>query len=415
MSFVNSVIFDTDASGNATPTFSVGAGSNRVLGLVICHEQNTSSKQIASVTVGGVSATRKGFAVGGASTTWAYVELWYILEANLGSIGSNPTIAVTPAASSTFFMSGTMFTMAGRNQTASGWTEASDTDNSQNVLSTTLTTVNDADIIGGMTYTVTGFSFTTDAPLTEVTSSDRNMASGSAFRSVQFYHTATSTSTAIGGDNADSSATRYQTIYAVGIQPAATGPTITSTSDDTPTNGTTLTVNGSNFGTNTGSAGVTLGGVSVTPTSWTDTAIQIPISLGSRKYGQNYAIVVTNSSGTASSGYNVQIQPATGVNYVNLSGTLAASGDRITATPDLASGDQLEWSNVQGGTISDVTVNADASFTVAVGVTSFDVRVNDGTGWSVAVPQYINQSTDSRLKRDIARPLVSALTRDLAS
>lgn len=194
----------------------------------------------------------------------------------------------------------------------------------------------------------------------------------------------------------------------------AGGPTITSTSDDTPTDGSTLTVNGTGFGTNTGSAGITLGGTSVTPSSWTSTAIQIQIALGSRKYGTNYAIVVTNSTGTASSGYNVQIQPASGVSYVNLSGTLATSGDRITATPDLESGDQVEWSNVAGGSIGDVTVNADGSFTAAVGVTSFDVRVNDGTGWSVVATQYINAATDSSLVRNLARPLARNLARDIA-
>lgn len=166
------------------------------------------------------------------------------------------------------------------------------------------------------------------------------------------------------------------------------GPSITSTSDDTPTSGTTLTLNGSNFGTQTGSAGVTVGGVSVTPSSWSATQIQIPITIGANKYGVNVPIVVTDSSGTSSSAYNVQIQPASGVNYVNIAAPLADPDERITATPDIADGDQVEWSNVVGGTISDVTVSSDGSFVAASSVISFDVRVNDGTGWGPVGTQY---------------------------
>lgn len=190
---------------------------------------------------------------------------------------------------------------------------------------------------------------------------------------------------------------------------SVTGPAITDTSDDTPTSGTTLTINGQSFGTQTGSAQVTVGGVVVTPSSWSSTQIQIPLTIGNNRYGVNVPIVVRDSGGTSSSAYNVQIQPASGVNYVSLSGTLASSGDRITATPDLASGDQVEWSNVVGGTISDVTVNADASFVASSGVISFDVRVNDGTGWGTYATQLLVAG------RGIVRPLVRSLTSNLVT
>lgn len=161
----------------------------------------------------------------------------------------------------------------------------------------------------------------------------------------------------------------------------AAAPIITTTSDDTPTDGTTLTITGTGFGTQTGSAQVTVSGVVVTPSRWTSTEIDIPITIGANKYNVNAPIVVRDSSGTSSSAYNVQIQPASGVNYVNIAAPLAAAEDRITSTPDIADGDQVEWSNVVGGSIGDVTVNSDGSFVVAEAVTAFDVRVNDGTGW----------------------------------
>lgn len=164
-------------------------------------------------------------------------------------------------------------------------------------------------------------------------------------------------------------------------------PTITTTSDDTPANGSTLTLVGESFETAQGTGGVTAGGVGWTETTWSDSSVNVVVALGSNKYGVNVPLVITNNSGGVSTSYNIQIQPASGVNYVNLSGTLAASNDRITATSDIASGDQVEWSNVVGGVIGDVTVNPDGSFNAASGVTSFDVRVNDGTGWGTVGTQ----------------------------
>ena len=194
-------------------------------------------------------------------------------------------------------------------------------------------------------------------------------------------------------------------------QVAPSGPTITSTSDDTPTNGSSITISGSNFGATTGT--LTAAGVSWTVTSWSDTSITATVAIGANKYNTNVSLVVTTSGAVSSSGYNVQIQPASGVSYVNLSGTLASSGDRITATPDLASGDQLEISSVQGGTISDVTVSADASFSVASGVTSFRVRVNDGTGWGSYGTQYINPETPTSSFAVLVRDIFSDIAKDI--
>jgi hypothetical protein len=394
MSIVNSVIFDTDAAGSASTTFTVGSGTDRVLGLVICHEQNTSGKLISAVTVGGVSATRKGYNIGGSGTTIPYVEFWYILESSIGSVGSNPTISVTPGASGHYYVSGTMFTLDGCDQTAANWTEASDADTSVTALSTTLTTVNGGNVVGGITYTVTGFSIATDANLTEVTSSDRNMASGGAFRSVQFYTVATGSSTSIGGDANDSNAARYQNVYAVGFPLASTTPTISGTSDDTPTDGSSLTINGSGFGASQGSGGVTAGGVGWTETSWGNTSIAVTVALGNNRYNANVSLVVTDDSANASDGYNVQIQPASGKSYINLSGTPAATGtERITAIPDLDGTEQLEVSNVVGGSISDVTLYSNATWSAAEGVTSFDVRAHNGTEWGSVATQDLTPDT----------------------
>lgn len=70
----------------------------------------------------------------------------------------------------------------------------------------------------------------------------------------------------------------------------------------------------------------------------------------------------------------ITIAAPSGVAYVNLTSVNATAGFRITAVADLAAGDQLEISNVDGGSASDINVNADATFDVDEDVVSFDVR-----------------------------------------
>ena len=71
---------------------------------------------------------------------------------------------------------------------------------------------------------------------------------------------------ALGATWSDSAIGEYKN--GIWLETRTAGPTINNTSDDTPTSGTTLTLNGTSFGTQTGSAQVTVGGVVVTPSSW---------------------------------------------------------------------------------------------------------------------------------------------------
>jgi len=78
----------------------------------------------------------------------------------------------------------------------------------------------------------------------------------------------------------------------------------------------------------------------------------------------------------------ITITVPSGRSFVDIGTPNAIADNRITAVADLASGDQLEMSNVVGGVIGDVNVNTDATFDVAEAVTSFDVRAwaaNDQT------------------------------------
>lgn len=181
------------------------------------------------------------------------------------------------------------------------------------------------------------------------------------------------------------------------------------------TNVTTPLVDGSNF-TITGSFGtltsVTLGGVAQAAVSANSTTIVRTATLGTLKYGA-YDLVVT--AGGVVTEPLVQINPPATKNYVDLS-TVAGSGQRITATPDLAAGDQIEWSNVVGGTIADVSVFDDATFSATPGVTAFDVRVNDGTGWGTSATQTVNDAPAvvtniiMKIVTDFTRLITFALT-----
>lgn len=167
-------------------------------------------------------------------------------------------------------------------------------------------------------------------------------------------------------------------------------------------------VDGSNF-TITGNFGavtaVTLGGVAQPAVSADSTTIVRTAALSTLKYGA-YDLTVT--AGGVVTQPDVTISPPATKNFVNLS-TLTAPAGRLTSTPDLAPGDQVEWSNVIGGTIADVTVFDDGSFSSSPGVTAFDFRVNDGSGWGASQTQTINDAPVDTL--NFIRRIVTDFTR----
>lgn len=144
---------------------------------------------------------------------------------------------------------------------------------------------------------------------------------------------------------------------------------------------------GVNFGTSGGSVKVIDQGGTLNVTLNEDSRvandIQCDMSIGTTtgiRYGTATCRVANSLTGTSDK--TITITAPSGVNYVVV-GTPAAD-NRLTASTDIASGDQIEWSNVQGTgmTIADVTVYADGSFSFTPGVTSFDFRVHNQTdGW----------------------------------
>lgn len=390
---------------DTVPTFTVSAGSNRRAYVLAIYSHGSDAAPVTSMTLGGQTMSVVSTVDDDANTFDVCMTLFELIETGIAAMSGS---TITPTGGTYNNRAFLYWSVQGATQGTVTPVTAATSGTSGSV---SLARVADSWTLGVTVQDFTGTAFTgladpAEAAENSVTNAD--IAYG--------YGTDTSRTASFTWTHSTS---RNNVTLALNIAPATGGstPTITSTSDDTPTDGTTLTLTVTNAEASQGTGGVTANGVGWTETSWSDTSVQVTVALGDNKYGVNVPLVLTNNSGQSSSAYNVQIQPATGKAYVNLSGTLASSGDRLTATPDLASGDQVEISNVVGGTISDVTVNVDASFSVTSGVTAFDIRVNDGTGWGTVATQYVTGSQASTLRglvRALVRPLARALTNALA-
>lgn len=167
----------------------------------------------------------------------------------------------------------------------------------------------------------------------------------------------------------------------------ASGPTITSVSTGTPREGASLTITGTAFGASQGGGGVTINGVAQTVTSWSDTSVAVTVVLGTNKFGAAYNVILTDSSAVPSNTYAgiTGLLPAnSGLSSVDIGTPNTTAAYRLTASADLASGDQLEYDN-KGG---EVAVATDGTFTAGPGVSSFSFRVwTSGSGYGQSATQ----------------------------
>lgn len=142
------------------------------------------------------------------------------------------------------------------------------------------------------------------------------------------------------------------------------------------------------------------GGVSVSQTIGSQSATLITLSSvtgfatgGALKNGSATVRVTNGDDQDDTLVFTITPPPLGDISYVDLS-TAAASGQKLTAISALASGDQIEWTNVVGasGVSTDVTVYADHTVSWESGVTQFDVRAYDNTAkeWSAFVTQTID-------------------------
>jgi hypothetical protein len=69
-------------------------------------------------------------------------------------------------------------------------------------------------------------------------------------------------------------ASDFWSIFTIGIEPGASGPTITNVTPSSFDSGITgIVIAGSGFGASQGSSTLTIGGVTQTVTAWSDTSI----------------------------------------------------------------------------------------------------------------------------------------------
>lgn len=193
------------------------------------------------------------------------------------------------------------------------------------------------------------------------------------------------------GTDADGDLTVTGAVFSADHPTITSAPVVTDVDTDESITGTqaNVVITGTSFGATQGAGHVKVfdGSLSVTPTidTWAATSIQFDMSIGTStgiRYGARTLRVTDNAA--AFGELAITVTAPAGVNFVNLT-TLAAPADRLTSSPDMASGDQLEWSNVVGGTIADVTVFPDGSFSFIAGVTAFNFRVHDvTTGWGAS-------------------------------
>jgi trimeric autotransporter adhesin len=161
-------------------------------------------------------------------------------------------------------------------------------------------------------------------------------------------------------------------------------PNISSTSSANPAHESLLTITGTNFGASGGS--VALGGITQTVISWSATSIVIRVNRGTNKYGTALNVVVTDSSAVDSNSYALtSILPWSGWDYIDIGTPNTSAANRLTASPDLVSGDQVSYTDFGGlvEVISDGTFTADTY----IAFFKFEVWSSTGGGWGTTADQ----------------------------
>lgn len=217
---------------------------------------------------------------------------------------------------------------------------------------------------------------------------DANNATNSQQATAYYLPNATGSFTA-GWPAITNASARAWVIIAVAVKGVAVDPTITGGTANPVHGSTGNTISGLNFGSNTGSAGLTIGGVAQTITGWTSTLITYTANRGTNLDNVAVNAVVTDNNSVASNSYALTgFAPPSGYYVVALTSVNSTAAYRITAAGDLAIGNQLEWDNAF------VTIYADGTYVADPTVTSFNVRVGVTTdGWGALAVQSVNGSS----------------------
>lgn len=215
----NSLPFVT-AAGSAALTWAIASVTHGGVAVMISHEQANNARPMAALSVGGVSFTRIAYHQHGTGSSYAYAEIWLCNAASAASIGTNPTITVTPAASGSGICAGTIVTVQDIDQDLSHYTfSAGDGQISTSAVTAALTGFEAGALILGSFCDQTGLvqinTGLGDA-VTEFTGSDVTFNSNNS-RGVQFYGLAADSTPSVSAQRATPSGTVYQAMVLVGI------------------------------------------------------------------------------------------------------------------------------------------------------------------------------------------------------
>lgn len=175
----------------------------------------------------------------------------------------------------------------------------------------------------------------------------------------------------------------------------SSGPTVTAIGSNTAT----VTATSNESGT-TSSAVVTTFAASQ-PSNETFDADTTPVTAGV-EFAENLTglpagshlrawVQIKDGAGNRTTDSAVLLTSHTGYNRVVVGTPNSTAANRITSSDDLASGDIVDYGNVQGtGT---VIVNDDGTFSASEGVTAFTVYVGTlADGWGAAAVQYVDSA-----------------------
>ena len=130
-----------------------------------------------------------------------------------------------------------------------------------------------------------------------------------------------------------------------------------------------------------GIGSVTIGGVDVTESGWSDTGCTFTVP--STVLNGIRDVVVTNSDGEQDT-YAVQVNPPANTTSVTLAGTLVPAGNRVSGDVDVVVGNQIEYHTptncILAGCYVDPTGWASCDPTNEALDCSFQYRILDGTG-----------------------------------
>ncbi|ATN93352.1 hypothetical protein [Marinobacter phage PS3] len=339
-------------------SYTAAAGSNRAVVVAGTGESAFSSREIVGITFGGVAMTRAAYT---GDTETAKGGVYYILESEIPA-GSS-VIAVDWDGQVHDAFTGAVYTLGGIDQVTPVDNTNSAIDVGQFNLDITFTGVDGGVLIVGAGSNspadTLNQSSTISATTTTVTVDHAQITAG---------HEGSAISGVLSAAGSETLGLRYSSetdpVGALAVfNSSGAGPSGPSldTVPSTAYPGQSRTVSGSGFGATQGTGGLTIGGVSQTITSWSDTSITFTAVLGANSYGSGKTIEVTTDDDDTDSGtIELVADTAGGFGVVTMSSPNTADESSVAygATPTVVTGDQFEWEDFND--LGNLAIGSDA-------------------------------------------------------